>query len=171
MILYMRVSNSWNASLMHIAQSIHTINIPALSTKFNVNEHDPHIGMVIVIWSANLIQYDGTLNLLKHRAMIAMTTRSNAHTYSLVPVAQIHSTFMVYIMIAIHCGDHVGCESMWPPHRVLSACSTGWRAARSFAELVRPHELFKKTATSGRISDHKFQCKFICKFPLVNFNV
>ena len=29
------------------AQSIHTMNIPALSTKFNVIEHDPHIDALI----------------------------------------------------------------------------------------------------------------------------
>ena len=41
--------------------------------------------------------------------------------------------------------------------RVQSACSTGWRAALSLAQLVRPHERFLRVrATSGRISGHKW---------------
>ena len=77
--------------MRHDTQSIHTTNVPTLRTKFNVIKHVPHIGTLIVIWSAELIQCDGTLNLLMPHAMIAMTTTSNVRTYTLVPVTQIHS--------------------------------------------------------------------------------
>ena len=115
---------------------IHLISLNVISL---VHRHDTHIGTLIVIWSAELIQCDGTLNLLMSHAMIAMTTTSNVHTYTLIVThascndchdhykqrTHIHTRYichtntfdcMVYVIIAIHCGNHIGCYSIWPPH-------------------------------------------------------
>ena len=69
-------------------QSINAMNIPTLSTKFNVIEHDPDIGTVIVIWLANI-------NSMWWACNDYHDTLQAAHAHILVPVTQMYLICMV----------------------------------------------------------------------------
>ena len=58
----------------------------------------------------------GPLNLMMRHAMIAMTTTSNTHTHTRYSHTYAFDLHAIYG--ALHCGDHIECDSMWPPHLV-----------------------------------------------------
>ena len=172
--------------MRHDAQPIHTMNIPAFISNFNVIESDPHIDTVIgdllsqytlnvmglthtlTRWFAQPVytQRDGpdphidtaigdllnqyTLNVMGsltrwcsmqwlpwHTTSNAVTYTCSSHTntfylhgmcmciYNIISCKKGATNenqgssvkYILYTMIAIHCGNHVGCDSIWPLHR------------------------------------------------------